>query len=260
MSLQLQEIVNSLILSAPSTELPDVIKSLKKILSTDITNSIIENSINEYLTKTSIIIDGYIINADNKDSDSSKFIDYIRNEKFNFDLINQKIIDVESYENELNVPKDLVSKLEQYGNDYYINFNITIIPINEDAYKIILIGEKQNHENFYTGIWTSEYEISSNEVEGKINLDIHYFEDGNVRLKFDEKTTDKLKSNTSSSIVNFINNFENQIENQIISSFVNLNQNSFKNLRRLLPVTRSKLNWGSAIGNYRLGSDVVHKK
>ncbi|KAI5951075.1 CAP1 [Candida jiufengensis] len=259
MSVQLEDIVTSLISSAPPTELPEVIKNLK-VLSKDITNSTIENSINEYLKTHSIIIDDYIINSQNKDSNSSKYIDYIRNEKFNFDLVNEKIIDVESYDHDISIPKDLIIKLEKYGNDYYVDFNFTIIPTDENNYKIIIIGEKQNQENFYTGSWQSEYSISNNRITGKINLDIHYFEEGNVRLKFTESLSDSINSSTTSNVINFINNSENEIEEKIIQNFTNLNQNSFKNLRRLLPVTRSKLNWGSAIGNYRLGSDVVNKK
>ena len=65
--------------------------------------------------------------------------------------------------------------------------------------------------------------------------------------------------NNASRIVNFINEQENATMVKIIEQFNNLNQKSFKNLRRLLPVTRSKINWGSAIGNYRLGSDVINK-
>ncbi|KAL1579454.1 F-actin-capping protein subunit alpha [Candida albicans] len=280
MSIKLNELVDSLIQSAPPAELKQVsqsLSSLTKGTSTSSTNSLIQDSIEQYAQENIISIDNIIISKYNKDENSSKYIDYVNNKLFNVDWQNQKIIDVESYHDNNNKRgsnyDELIQKLSQYGDDYYpSNFAFTVIPESEDQLRVIIIGQRANHDNFYTGQWKSNYLITEQGIKGNIDLDIHYFEDGNVRLKFNESINSSNNNNNSSTlqsgnlinnaskIVNFINEQENAIMVKIIEQFNNLNQKSFKNLRRLLPVTRSKINWGSAIGNYRLGSDVINKK
>lgn len=281
MSINLNELVDSLIQSAPPAELKQVsqsLSSLTKGTSTSSTNSLIQDSIEQYAQENIISIDNIIISKYNKDENSSKYIDYVNNKLFNVDWQNQKIIDVESYHDNNNKRgsnyDELIQKLSQYGDDYYpSNFAFTVIPESEDQLRVIIIGQRANHDNFYTGQWKSNYLITEQGIKGNIDLDIHYFEDGNVRLKFNESINSSNNNNNNSStlqsgnlinnasrIVNFINEQENATMVKIIEQFNNLNQKSFKNLRRLLPVTRSKINWGSAIGNYRLGSDVINKK
>ncbi|CAX39652.1 F-actin capping protein subunit alpha, putative [Candida dubliniensis CD36] len=274
MSIKLNELVDSLIQSAPPAELKQVsqsLSSLTKGTSTSSTNSLIQDSIEQYAQDNIISIDNIIISKYSKDENSSKYIDYVNNKLFNVDWSNQKIIDVEPYHNNSNGNSynELIQKLTQYGDDYYpSNFAFTVIPENQDQLRVIIIGQRANHDNFYTGQWKSNYLITEQEIKGNIDLDIHYFEDGNVRLKFNESINSNNSStlqsgnliNDSSKIVNFINEQENATMVKIVEQFNNLNQKTFKNLRRLLPVTRSKINWGSAIGNYRLGSDVVNKK
>ncbi|KHC54208.1 F-actin-capping protein subunit alpha [Candida albicans P75010] len=279
MSINLNELVDSLIQSAPPAELKQVsqsLSSLTKGTSTSSTNSLIQDSIEQYAQENIISIDNIIISKYNKDENSSKYIDYVNNKLFNVDWQNQKIIDVESYHDNNNKRgsnyDELIQKLSQYGDDYYpSNFAFTVIPESEDQLRVIIIGQRANHDNFYTGQWKSNYLITEQGIKGNIDLDIHYFEDGNVRLKFNESINSNNNNNSStlqsgnlinnaSRIVNFINEQENATMVKIIEQFNNLNQKSFKNLRRLLPVTRSKINWGSAIGNYRLGSDVINKK
>lgn len=280
MSIKLNELVDSLIQSAPPAELKQVsqsLSSLTKGTSTSSTNSLIQDSIEQYAQENIISIDNIIISKYNKDENSSKYIDYVDNKLFNVDWQNQKIIDVESYHDNNNKRgsnyDELIQKLSQYGDDYYpSNFAFTVIPESEDQLRVIIIGQRANHDNFYTGQWKSNYLITEQGIKGNIDLDIHYFEDGNVRLKFNESINSSNNNNNSSTlqsgnlinnasrIVNFINEQENATMVKIIEQFNNLNQKSFKNLRRLLPVTRSKINWGSAIGNYRLGSDVINKK
>lgn len=280
MSINLNELVDSLIQSAPPAELKQVsqsLSSLTKGTSTSSTNSLIQDSIEQYAQENIISINNIIISKYNKDENSSKYIDYVNNKLFNVDWQNQKIIDVESYHDNNNKRgsnyDELIQKLSQYGDDYYpSNFAFTVIPESEDQLRVIIIGQRANHDNFYTGQWKSNYLITEQGIKGNIDLDIHYFEDGNVRLKFNESINSNNNNNNSSTlqsgnlinnasrIVNFINEQENATMVKIIEQFNNLNQKSFKNLRRLLPVTRSKINWGSAIGNYRLGSDVINKK
>ncbi|CAK9436372.1 uncharacterized protein LODBEIA_P09300 [Lodderomyces beijingensis] len=262
MSVQLQELIASLIQSAPSPELANVSHNLKTI--SGASSSTVEDSLTRYIHSQPIAVSGYIVSQHNKDPKSSKYVDYVRGQRFNFDLRRDQVIDVETVGDLARVDAKLVSSLEQYGKDYFYDFSFTVIPSDDvGVFRVVIVGQRRNMENFYTGVWRSEYEIKDGRIEGDVSIDIHYFEDGNVRLKYSDVVNGELSNGGgggANAVVNFINKTENQIEKKIIAEFQVLNQQSFKNLRRLLPVTRSKINWGNAIGNYRLGSDVVNRK
>ncbi|KAG2732222.1 hypothetical protein G9P44_004639 [Scheffersomyces stipitis] len=263
-AIKLDSLVNSLVESAAPTELPYVSKDLSILLSGSNSSTVVD-SIEEFVNeKAAVFSSAYIASKHNKDSSSSKYIDFISKKKFNIDINTQRAIDFEPFSPLVEYPEyynDLVEKLGQYGEDHYPStFVFTVVPKSSDEVEIIIIGQRLNHENFFTGQWKSIYTISNTSISGEVSLDIHYYEDGNVRLNFNKAVKESLSSANASAIINAINDLENKITMQIVENFNDLNQKYFKNLRRLLPVTRSKINWGSAIGNYRLGSDVVHKK
>ncbi|CAH2350020.1 F-actin-capping protein subunit alpha [[Candida] railenensis] len=264
---KLDKIVADLVSSAPPGELAGVAENLNIILDgeqTSLVNHELEAHINESIA---IYSDSYIVSKYNRDPSTSKYIDHVNKKLFNIDLATGKVIDVESYNDggSVSYPSyfaGLVSKLEQYGEDHFpSSYAFTVIPGDNGQLDIIIVGQRLNNENFYTGQWKAHYKLSESQLVGDIKLDIHYYEDGNVRLNFDERAEESLAGPASgSSIVNAINKVESNATIKIMDQFNDLNQRSFKNLRRLLPVTRSKINWGKAIGNYRLGSDVVNSK
>lgn len=93
---------------------------------------------------------------------------------------------------------------------------------------------------------------ASGRISGSIEIDVHYFEDGNVRLKT-RKEIGVVDAKSPLIVVNRIAQAESKYQEDVNRAFVGLNENEFKALRRQLPVTRSKMNWGKAIGTYRLG-------
>lgn len=266
MAVKLNKLVSDLVASAPPGELTGVAEDLNTILDNEQT-SLVNNSIETFFDENfGVFSNTFVVSKLNKDQNSSKYIDYVNKKLFNIDVSNQAAIDIESLERHVELPgyfDDLVKKLEQYGDDHFPStFAFTVIPdVASGRVHIILIGERLNNENFYTGQWRARYTVTeTGDVTGDIKLDIHYFEDGNVRLNFDEKVSESISSVNGGSIVNLINKVESSTTIKLMETFNDLNQKSFKNLRRLLPVTRSKINWGKAIGNYRLGSDVVNKQ
>lgn len=264
MSVSLDDLVDRLVKTAPAGELNEVKQDLMTIVPGN--KSTILNSMENYIQEQAIgTSDGLLASKLNKDPHSTKYIDYIGKQKFNFDLETNRAIDLEQYSPTVDYPSyfdDLVDALQRYGEDHYpSDYAFTVVPQLQGGVKVIIVGQKINKQNFYTGRWKSVYSVdSTGHLEGQVGLNIHYYEDGNVRLSLEESTEDTSLSGVSaSSIVNAIRTAENNLTLKIINDFTSLNQKYFKNLRRLLPVTKSKINWGKAIGTYRLGSDVVNK-
>lgn len=110
------------------------------------------------------------------------------------------------------------------------------------------------------GRWRSTYLLdpSSSTLSGIIKVDVHYYEDGNVRL-----TTSKSVPNTSISgsitapeVMKQIARIEKQYQEELNKGFTALSEGTFKGLRRQLPVTRQKVEW-EKVGGYRVRTSTL---
>lgn len=111
-----------------------------------------------------------------------------------------------------------------------------------------------SHRN---GRWRSLYIFNpgSNALEGSIKVDVHYYEDGNVRLLTNKPVTATVPSGTGAGIAKEISVGERKYQEELNRSFTSLSEGAFKALRRQLPVTRQKIEWDK-VASYRLGQDI----
>lgn len=107
------------------------------------------------------------------------------------------------------------------------------------------------------GRWRSLYIFSPSEssLSGTIKVDVHYYEDGNVRLLTTKPISSSVSSASASSILREIAVSEKKYQEEINKGFNNLSEGAFKGLRRQLPITRQKIEWDKIAG-YRLGQDI----
>lgn len=151
-------------------------------------------------------------------------------------------------------------KLGQYVKRHYpSNYSYAIYPIDKDntnEFIVYIVSNKYNPSNFWNGDWNARYVWNKSEstLRGEIKVQVHYFEDGNVNFKSQRDINENVQDND---LIKTISNIEKIFEKEIDESFNKLNVTQFKGLRRKLPVTRSKVNWGKAIGSYRLGRDAA---
>ena len=255
MVVKLGDIVSSLVETAPPVELKEVSNDLNSILEGNAKLTVIDSLETFVNSKGGVFSDKYIASIYNKVDHSSKYVDYVNKKAFNIDVTSSKAIDFEDFDPQISYPDYFDSLQDHYPSKYAF----TIIPKEEETH-IILVGQRLNLSNFYSGRWYSHYVIHDDTLSELVEIDIHYYEEGNVRLNFKDEKQVKLTLIDASAIVNAIDKFEDDKTKQIVENFNELNHKQFKSLRRLLPVTRSKVNWGKAIGNYRLGSDVVNNK
>lgn len=263
MSQEIGQLLSQLVKTAPPGELEEVHNDLVSIVPSQL--SVVSKTVTRLAENQGMLLSGKgIAHQENKDSASGKFWDFKEKKKYNTSFKGGKVYDVEAATPTAEYPvfyDDLSKKLEQYGDKHFPSeFAFEIVPVSSTKVSVTLIGQKLNKSNFYTGRWHSRYVFQKSQTtHGEIALDIHYYEEGNVRLDFKE-TVDEPCEFSADAIVEFIRSTENAVSIKAINQFNLLNQKYFKNLRRLLPVTKSKINWGNAIGNYKLGTDVVNER
>ena len=107
------------------------------------------------------------------------------------------------------------------------------------------------------GRWRSVYlfDPASNTLEGSIKVDVHYYEDGNVRLLTSKAAAASVPSGTGAGVAREIALGEKRYQEELNRSFTSLSEGAFKALRRQLPVTRQKIEWDK-VASYRLGQDI----
>lgn len=110
---------------------------------------------------------------------------------------------------------------------------------------------------YRNGRWRSLYifDPSSSSLEGSVKVDVHYYEDGNVRLLTNKPVTATVSSGTGAGIAKEIAAAEKKYQEELNRGFTNLSEGAFKGLRRQLPVTRQKIEWDK-VASYRLGQDI----
>jgi capping protein alpha len=86
---------------------------------------------------------------------------------------------------------------------------------------------------------------------------VHYFEDGNVQLNSDKEIpATSVSGNVAESIVKLIKDADHEYQTALNESYAQLSDNTFKALRRILPVTRNKLDWNKIL-NYKVGNAIA---
>jgi len=96
-------------------------------------------------------------------------------------------------------------------------------------------------------------------LTGTIQVDVHYYEDGNVRLVTKKPVSETLRSGSSTEIAKVIGTVEKKYQEELNRAFNTLSEGAFKSLRRQLPVMRQKVNWDQITG-YRVRKAFIFKK
>lgn len=120
------------------------------------------------------------------------------------------------------------------------------------------VANKYSPSNYWNGRWRSSYfyNPANGSVTGAIKVDVHYYEDGNVRLLTNKDVSLNVSSGASASeVVRQIATVEKKYQEDLNKAFGSLSEGAFKSLRRQLPITRQKIEW-EKISGYRLGQDI----
>merc|ERR1712154_609896 len=121
---------------------------------------------------------------------------------------------------------------------------------------IVISFKNLNPNNYWTGGWQSEWTLSVNKkgstkLEGRIRINVHYYEDGNVQLNstFNEQGEVDISDpdSTAKVVINTITTLENDFQKKLDQFFVQMHDSTFKNMRRFLPKTGKKMDWRARV-------------
>lgn len=271
---------------APHGEVQDLIKDLRKVCDKNITNDAwVTEAMAEYNKRRFVICHGdttKVICCPQGEVGPNKYLNPDKKIICEVDPVKQKIIaeldgssvavsgDIESYR--AVISKQLKDYLASYYEDGTTNPNSTSRGVGvvhasaQGQIAIVIAFTNLNINNYWTGGWQSEWTFNvsdkkTTQLEGRIRLNVHYYEDGNVQLNstFNEKGEVDVSDaeTTAKAVINTIQTLETDFQQRLEKFYVEMHESTFKNMRRFLPKIGKKLDWRVSV--HSLASEAASK-
>lgn len=156
--------------------------------------------------------------------------------------------------------KSLNKALSAHTAEHYpkSSHGVYPVPSSPSSFAILTVANKYSPTNYWNGRWRSSYiyDTSAGTITGSVKVDVHYYEDGNVRLLTTKEVSVGAGSGaTGPDVIKKIAAEEKKYQEDLNKAFGSLSEGAFKSLRRQLPITRQKIEW-EKISGYRLGQDI----
>lgn len=252
------------LLNSPPGEFMEVVQDVRTLLQDDVLiNEIAPATFREYNTDQMLDVKSpngshqFLITKFGELS-PNEYLDPRGKVAVTFDHIEQKVKgskphdldhDVEPYRASLD------EALTNYVNEHYQYGVVTVYGSKSGSTYTLhacISSAKFNPGNYWNGRWRSVWKITfkANDVanlEGNLRAVVHYYEDGNVQLntKFAPKVSANVgnPTQTASELTKVIKKAEQDYHTAVESTYATMGDTTFKALRRVLPITKNRLDW-----------------
>ncbi|ESK83084.1 capping protein (actin filament) muscle z- alpha 2 [Moniliophthora roreri MCA 2997] len=273
------------LLQSPPGEINDVLNDVRNIISDDdslqegVLPALREYNLEQFITvdvpgteHQSVISEAARIPG--SEDGEERWLDPRSRTTFAFNHLTLEASDPQPFEPEENA-EPLRSTLEKatitYLTAHFHDGVCSVFAAKDSANKftIQVVANKYNPSNYWSGRWRSEYIVSldDNTIQGRILVNVHYYEQGNVQLSTTHTVSIPLTSatatsppnNAASKILALIESEEGKYQTSLNDTYHEMSEKTFKSLRRALPMTRQKLDWDKVLG-YKLGAELSSSK
>ncbi|KAF8208854.1 F-actin-capping protein subunit alpha [Mycena galopus ATCC 62051] len=278
------EAASSFLLQSPPGEINDVLNDVRNIISDDdslhegVLPALKEYNLTQFMTvdvpgtdHQSIISDAARVEA--TEDGQERFVDPRSKTSFLFDHLSLASDsqpaepDADSEPFRAALEKATLAYLEAHFHDGVTS--IFSAKQSTNRFVIQVVANKYNPSNYWAGRWRSEYTIDLNEnsIDGKVLVNVHYYEQGNVQLSTTHTISMSLPAAivtssptaSASKILALIEDEEGKYQTSLNDTYTEMGEKTFKGLRRALPLTRQKIDWDKVLG-YKLGAELASSK
>jgi len=244
----------------------EVVTDVRGLLNDDaLVNDLAPSTFKEYNTDQLILVPspsgGQAVISKFGERGPNEYLDPRGGFVLNFDHIEGKVIgsrpigpgdldnDVEPYRSQIDdAIANYVAEYFQYGSSAAFSSKSG----SQYVVTVCISSAKFNPSNFWNGRWRSVWKITFKPggdatLEGNLKLNVHYYEDGNVQLA--TRSTPKVTVNTgnpgqtAAEITKAIKKAEQDYHVALENTYATMGDTTFKALRRVLPITKNRLDW-----------------
>ncbi|KAF9565710.1 F-actin capping protein, alpha subunit [Agrocybe pediades] len=279
------QVASQFLLQSPPGEINDILNDVRTIIADDeLLQEGVQPALRQYNIEQFTVVDVPETNHQSIISEAARvgsseegqerFVDPRSKTTFVFDHLSLEASDPQPFEaNEEHEPfrVALETATLNYLKAHFTDGVAAVFAPTEgsNSYVVQVVANKYNPTNYWSGRWRSEYSIDleAKHLMGKILLNIHYYEQGNVQLntthtvsfELPSTVTSAAPSGAASKILALIEEEEGKYQMSLNDTYQEMGEKTFKGLRRALPLTRQKLDWDKVTG-YKLGAELSGSK
>jgi len=274
---ELKQIANNFLLNSPPGEFVEVVHDVRHLLPNEqILNSTAAETFREYNTEQMVQVNSpnhkhQVLITKHGEVGDGEYLDPRGNQIVLYDHVKQEVTGSK--------PADLDSDAEpfrsafddeavKYVSEHYPHGTATVYGKRQgNQYKVIVCisSSKFNPSNYWNGRWRSTWQITFGSgggqatIDGKIQVNVHYYEDGNVQLN--TNTEKHLQAPvgdpaaTATNVMKAIIKAEQTFHSSLDTSYTTMGDTTFKALRRALPITRQRIDWNK-IRSLKIGGEI----
>lgn len=277
------QIANSFLLAAPPGEFMEVVTDVRGLLEDDsLINDTAPATFREWNTDQMLQVNSpngghQVLISKYGEVNDAEYLDPRGKCVIQFDHIKQEVSGSRSISGELDNDVEPVraavdDEASTYVSEHYVNGGVTVYGGKKGGKNVVTVcisSSKFNPNNFWNGRWRSVWTCTFSNggqvtLEGTIRLNVHYYEDGNVQLSSNTNKTGQCAGGdaktTAANIVKQIKRIEADFHAAFDQSYATMGDTTFKALRRMLPITRKRMDWDwRRIQALRVGAQAANR-
>lgn len=278
------QITNSFLLASPPGEFMEVVTDLRGLLPDDsIINDSAPQTFREWNTDQMLQVKSptgqhEVLITKYGEVNDNEYLDPRGKAVIQFDHIKREVVGHRAISGELHQETEpyraaFDNAVNSYCGEHYVNGGSTVYGTKKGSdfnITICISSSKFNPNNFWNGRWRSVWTCTFTSggkvnISGVIKLNVHYYEDGNVQLTSTTKKTGSANggdaATTATNVVKQIQKIESEFQQALDQSYVTMGDTTFKALRRMLPITRKKMDWDwRKLQSLKVGNQAAHSR
>lgn len=251
-------IATHFLLSSPAGEVLDVLEDVKATVPAHLlTDSVLASIFRKHNTEQFQVVkcgDSQVVLCKDGEVDESHYIDTHGGRVVGVDHVTQTCVagDARPLAGEMDAAlEDTRAAIEAHVDGYLSTqygegAGVCSVFAKGGKLVVVVAGQKINQRNFWSGKWNGHWTVNpgDKQITGSLKIAVHYYEDGNVQMT-SEKVFEKqaVPGDLAEGVVAVIKEQETAVQASLEEMYINMAQETFKDMRRILPISKQKMDW-----------------
>jgi len=217
--------------------------------------------------------DHHALITEHNELPTGRFVDPKTKQTFRYDHLKKEASEFQPWEYDKKAEawrSSLETEFGNYAAQHYPHVAFSVF-YKLSGSQLTLIACIEDHQfqpkNFWNGRWRSRWLVTFDpsalgekvSLQGNLKVQVHYYEDGNVQLVSSKDVAQNItvanEADFATEFMRVVETSESEYHNALSENYQTMSDTTFKALRRVLPVTRTKIDWNKIV-SYSIGKEL----